>query len=112
MLAHEFGITQSQLSRIENGRHRIRDLDKLTHYARTLGVPAELLWFELDEPVPRLPVAEPLQLRNGTEIPAVTSVAEPGCPIRYWRLSTNMCSQTGLLARVRYCRSSPSRRSS
>lgn len=78
VLAHELGITQSQLSRIENGRHRIRDLDKLTHYARTLGVPAELLWFELDEQVPRLPVAEPLQLRNGAEMPPVTSIAEPG----------------------------------
>lgn len=77
-LAHELGITQGQLSRIENGRHRVRDLDKLTHYARTLGVPTELLWFEPDDPAPPLQVVEPLQLRNGAEIATVASASEPG----------------------------------
>jgi transcriptional regulator with XRE-family HTH domain len=40
------GISQAQLSRIENGL-AIKDLDKLAHWARTLGVPARLLWFKL-----------------------------------------------------------------
>jgi tetratricopeptide (TPR) repeat protein len=42
-------VTQSQLSRIESGRNRVDTLDKLIHYARSLKMPAELLWFELPE---------------------------------------------------------------
>lgn len=45
------GITQAQLSRIETGAP-IKDLDKLTQWARTLGVPAHLLWFKLPEQQP------------------------------------------------------------
>ena len=40
-------VTQSQLSRIESGRNRVDTLDKLIHYARSLKMPADLLWFEL-----------------------------------------------------------------
>jgi transcriptional regulator with XRE-family HTH domain len=43
------GITQSQLSRIESGRNRVNVLDKLIHYARSLKMPVDLLWFELPE---------------------------------------------------------------
>lgn len=43
------GVTQSQLSRIESGRNRVDMLDKLIHYARSLKMPADLLWFELPE---------------------------------------------------------------
>lgn len=41
------GITQSQLSRLESGRNRVREFDKLVHYARILGIPTDLLWFEI-----------------------------------------------------------------
>ncbi|GAB2706956.1 helix-turn-helix domain-containing protein [Nocardia thraciensis] len=76
-LAGWLNITQGQLSRIENGRNRVRDLDKLTHYARTLGVPAELLWFEIDDPEPPpVPTTDPLRLRSGT-VTAATHAAEP-----------------------------------
>jgi transcriptional regulator with XRE-family HTH domain len=47
-MARWLGITQGQLSRIESGRNRIRDLDKLIHYAHCLRIPASLLWFDLD----------------------------------------------------------------
>lgn len=49
------GVTQSQLSRIESGRNRVDALDKLMHYARSLKMPADLLWFELpgEEEAPR-----------------------------------------------------------
>ena len=40
------GITQAQLSRIENGPP-IKDLDRLTQWATLLGVPPDLLWFKL-----------------------------------------------------------------
>src|SRR5437870_7267512 len=40
------GITQAQLSRIENGPP-IRDLDRLTQWATLLRVPPDLLWFKL-----------------------------------------------------------------
>jgi len=42
------GITQAQLSRIESGPP-IKDLDKLTEWARALQIPASLLWFKLPE---------------------------------------------------------------
>ncbi|MGH3806761.1 MAG: helix-turn-helix domain-containing protein [Pseudonocardiaceae bacterium] len=60
------GITQAQLSRIENGP-AIKDLDKLIQWARTLGIPAHLLWFQLPQQrhlhssagVPRVAVSSP-----------------------------------------------------
>ena len=42
------GITQPQLSRIENGPP-IKDLDKLIYWARMLRIPPHLLWFKLPE---------------------------------------------------------------
>ena len=42
------GITQAQLSRIESGPP-VKDLDKLTEWARALRIPASLLWFKLPE---------------------------------------------------------------
>jgi hypothetical protein len=38
------GLTQAQLSRIENGP-RVTDLTRLTAWAKTLGMPAAHLWF-------------------------------------------------------------------
>ncbi len=44
------GLTQAQLSRIENGRAP-EELTKLVRWAKILGIPADLLWFDLpDEP--------------------------------------------------------------
>lgn len=45
------GRTQAQISRIENGPS-IKDLDRLTLWARTLRIPAPLLWFKLPEDRP------------------------------------------------------------
>ncbi len=42
------GLTQAQISRIENGPP-ITDLDRLTAWARTLRIPADLLWFRLPD---------------------------------------------------------------
>lgn len=39
-------LTQTQLSRIENGA-AVTDLAKLTYWAHTFGVPTELLWFKV-----------------------------------------------------------------
>ncbi|GAB2712987.1 helix-turn-helix domain-containing protein [Nocardia thraciensis] len=76
-LAGWLSITQGQLSRIENGRNRVRDLDKLTRYARALGIPAELLWFDIDDPEPPPPpVTGTLRLRSGA-VPAATHAAQP-----------------------------------
>ncbi|MGH3848860.1 MAG: helix-turn-helix domain-containing protein [Pseudonocardiaceae bacterium] len=47
-VAEWVGITQAQLSRVENGP-AIKDLDKLIQWARALGIPAHLLWFQLPE---------------------------------------------------------------
>jgi transcriptional regulator with XRE-family HTH domain len=46
IVAGWMGITQAQLSRIENGS-AVQDLQKLRHWASLLGIPGELLWFKL-----------------------------------------------------------------
>ncbi|MGH2601339.1 MAG: helix-turn-helix domain-containing protein, partial [Dehalococcoidia bacterium] len=48
------GITQAQLSRIENGA-AVTDLAKLIPIAHALGIPADLLWFRLPSDVPGKP---------------------------------------------------------
>jgi transcriptional regulator with XRE-family HTH domain len=50
------GITQAQLSRIENGTP-ILHLDRLAQWAKTLRIPAEYLWFSL--PDENGPLGEP-----------------------------------------------------
>jgi len=42
------GLTQAQLSRIENGKPP-EELSKLIRYAQLFGMPAELLWFKLPD---------------------------------------------------------------
>ncbi|MEV2226019.1 helix-turn-helix transcriptional regulator [Nocardia vinacea] len=46
-MARWLSITQGHLSRIEQGRVRVTNLDTLSTYARILDVPPPLLWFEL-----------------------------------------------------------------
>lgn len=74
------GITQSQLSRLESGRNRVRDLDKLIHYARVLGLPAGLLWFEVPaEPLMHAgPLAIEARLPAGLRVPANVISTERG----------------------------------
>jgi hypothetical protein len=57
VVAGWLGITQAQLSRIETGL-AVYDLQKLTFWAQTLGVPQQYLWFDL-----------PGQSRNGQVLP-------------------------------------------
>jgi tetratricopeptide (TPR) repeat protein len=56
VVAGWLGLTQAQISRIENGAP-VRHLDSLTHWARTLRIPEHLLWFKLP--------GEPLASGNG-----------------------------------------------
>ena len=46
LLGTWLGLTQAQVSRIENGPP-VRNLDTLAHWARILQIPADLLWFKL-----------------------------------------------------------------
>jgi transcriptional regulator with XRE-family HTH domain/tetratricopeptide (TPR) repeat protein len=46
LVAGWLNLTQAQLSRIESGRAP-EELSKLIHWANTLGVPGDLLWFKL-----------------------------------------------------------------
>jgi tetratricopeptide (TPR) repeat protein len=92
------GLTQAQLSRIENGP-AMKDLDKLIQWAELLDIPAHLLWFHLPQrrrvtasmplsgrptilttPVPPFPAAGPFQLvrvgshagrANGSDVAAM-----------------------------------------
>lgn len=46
LLGEWLGLAQAQVSRVENGSP-IRNLDTLSHWARTLRIPSGLLWFKL-----------------------------------------------------------------
>jgi hypothetical protein len=52
------GLTQAQLSRIENGRAP-EELTKLVAWAQILGIPGELLWFKLPDEAGVEPVLPP-----------------------------------------------------
>ena len=99
-VARWMGLTQAQLSRIENGP-AMKDLDKLIQWAELLEIPARLLWFQLPKqrrvitsmplsgrptilatPVQPLPAAGPYQLvwvgsqtgrANGSDMAAMQS---------------------------------------
>jgi tetratricopeptide (TPR) repeat protein len=77
------GLTQAQLSRIENGPP-IKDLDKLIQWARVLRIPPHLLWFKLPEDQPSVPTqrAEPLpmQLLSGANLEPFAFVAGASQP--------------------------------
>ncbi|MGH8884559.1 MAG: hypothetical protein ACRDYX_05170 [Egibacteraceae bacterium] len=63
LVAGWFGMAQAQLSRIENGPP-IQDLNKLIHWAHTLKIPVQHLWFDLPE-----------SRRNGTQATTATDNA-------------------------------------
>lgn len=48
VVAGWLGITQAQLSRVENGPPLVH-LDRLTHWAKMLRIPAPCLWFRLPD---------------------------------------------------------------
>ncbi|MGW0182785.1 hypothetical protein [Nocardia sp. NPDC003345] len=77
-MAQWLGITQGQLSRIENGRSRIHDLDKLTDYARLLAIPSTLLWFDIAEEPEDRPAAEPVRLPSGQSVDTAALDPDPG----------------------------------
>jgi hypothetical protein len=62
LLGAWLGLTQAQVSRIENGPP-IRNLDTLTRWARTLRIPPELLWFKL--PGGQTPIPSAIRLATG-----------------------------------------------
>ena len=62
LLGDWLGLTQAQVSRIENGPP-IRNLDTLAHWARTLRIPPDLLWFRL--PGEKTPIGTPIHLTTG-----------------------------------------------
>lgn len=64
-----FGLTQAQVSRIENGPP-IRNLDTLAHWARVLRIPPYLLWFRL--PGERSPVVSRRALAHTGATPSTT----------------------------------------
>lgn len=46
LLGQWLGLTQAQISRIENGAPS-KNIDTLTHWARILHIPPDLLWFDI-----------------------------------------------------------------
>lgn len=72
-VASWIGITQAQVSRIENGRP-IVDLDRLTDWAILLRIPEEYLWFSLPEEERKVKRTSFLQVGAFT----VTGVAASG----------------------------------
>ena len=73
LLGQWLGLRQSQVSQIETGPP-IRDLDILVFWARTLRIPAELLWFDMPGAKRQLAATEPTA--NSLAAPAVNGVLE------------------------------------
>jgi transcriptional regulator with XRE-family HTH domain len=99
-VANWLHVTQAQLSRIEKGPSP-DELSKLIHWAQILGVPAELLWFKLPEPVAPLDDQAPVTIDavspepGGTvpQVPAATVLAAD------WRNMSDL-ERRAFLARV------------
>ena len=70
LVASWLRLTQTQLSRVENGLP-VKDLDKLTDWAQILHVPPGLLWF-------RLPAAE------GPAAPQPAAASQSGAAVESW----------------------------
>lgn len=47
-VAHRLGLTQGQISRVESGRSRVVDLDRLTRWAEALRLPPGLAWWRYE----------------------------------------------------------------
>jgi hypothetical protein len=67
-----FGLTQTQLSRIENGRAP-EEMSKLVRWAKLLGIPPGLLWFKM----PGEPKDAPRELPAAVGQSAETAIAMP-----------------------------------
>ncbi|WP_254854234.1 helix-turn-helix domain-containing protein [Nocardia donostiensis] len=72
-MARWLSITQGHLSRIEQGRVPVTNLDTLTQFARLLAVPPSLLWFDLPPDRPTSPV--PTRPRTSTALPEELAAA-------------------------------------
>ena len=70
LVASWLRLTQTQLSRIENGLP-VKDLDKLTDWAQILQIPPGLLWFRLPE-------------ADGPAAPQPVGSSEVGAAIEAW----------------------------
>ena len=72
LLGTWLGLTQAQVSRIENGPH-VRNLDTLAHWARVLQIPPRLLWFKLPPDRSVNVARRDSQPTTATPVPAGTS---------------------------------------
>lgn len=82
VVARWLGITQAQLSRVEGGPPMVH-LDRLTHWAQLLTIPAEHLWFKLPdtpgEPVEHAAPAPPADAVVPVDDPGATEGSDPDC---------------------------------
>jgi hypothetical protein len=90
------GMAQSRLSALENAQVPPADLGRLIHYAVTLRMPAELLWFKLPEAREEAPaelaqapmaIADEGGIRSSgvttyTQQEAISSPADQGDPVK------------------------------
>jgi tetratricopeptide (TPR) repeat protein len=72
LVASWAGLTQAQLSRMESGP-AIRDLDRLTRWARLLGIPQRYLWFDLPG-TNREPVVVAMDYPAGPAVPPLVNL--------------------------------------
>ncbi|MGH3761187.1 MAG: XRE family transcriptional regulator [Actinophytocola sp.] len=64
LLGRWLGLTQAQVSKIENGKRPEQNLETLRNYARILHLPQHLLWFDLPGQS-RLKSSRPSSVRTG-----------------------------------------------
>ena len=102
MAAGWVGVSQSRLSRIENGEP-LTDLAKLTRWARMLGLPPELRWFQgpgTNSPAAALPdltQSDAFQLTGSVLLPVVVNGQPVLIPLNASSLASRDRSRLGTL---------------
>ncbi len=74
-LARWLGISQPRLCRLENHRAQLDDT-VLSTIAHILGIPEELLWFDLQSKTPPAQGIAPVRLPSGQTVPASNAATE------------------------------------
>lgn len=97
-LGEWLGMTQVQVSRLERATRPPSDLDKLSPWAETLGIPENELWFRLPAQQPKPSPAAPSQTAftwfdGDAAVPAIVKNTEPALAVHSIRETTQIFRQ-------------------
>lgn len=95
-IASWFGITQAQLSRVENGPP-LGHLDRLVQWAELLGIPPDRLWFAMPDNAPAIDQEPVTEQEPATDQESVIDQEEATVDRRRFMASTSLTLAGGLI---------------